>query len=103
MAHVMPSKCIMTNLKSIKQLENDLQRALNADAIRDFNMFGNPNSIYRPYIIISLYKHTPMGIKQKLVEYIYTSYENIHFVELVNQNTCICVDYERDRQDEQHQ
>jgi hypothetical protein len=92
----------MTNLKSIKQLQDDLQRALNADAIRDYNMFGNPHSVYRPYIIISLHPHTSMGTKQKLVEYIYTSYENIHFVELVNQNTCICVDYERDCQDEQH-
>jgi hypothetical protein len=86
----------MTNLKSIKQLKNDLQRALNANAIRDYSRFGNSNSVYRPYIVISLHRHTPMNIKQRLVEHIYTSYENIHFVELVNQNTCICVDYERD-------
>lgn len=86
----------MTNLKSIKHLENDLQRALSANAIRDYNMFGNPHSVYRPYIIISLHNNTPMSVKQRLVEHIYISYENIHFVELVNHNTCICVDYERE-------
>lgn len=84
----------MTKLKSIKQLKDDLQKALNANAIRDFNLFGDSNSVYRPYIIIALYVHTPMSTKQRLIEYIYTSYENIHFVEFVNQRTCICVDYE---------
>lgn len=89
----------MAKLKSIAQLKDALQTALNANAIRDFNVFGYPHSVYRPYIIIALNMNTPMSTKQKLIEHIYTSYENIHFVELVNQTACICVDYEHEQDD----
>lgn len=81
--------------KSIKTLESDLQKALNANAIRDYNFFGNFQSIYRPYIIVNLRKDTPRETKQKIIEYIYETYDNIHCVELVNQQSCICIDYEK--------
>jgi hypothetical protein len=82
--------------KTIKNLEEDLQRALNADAIRDYTFFGGTNSIYRPYIIVNLNKNTTTRIKQKIIEYIYETYANIHSVELVNQKSCLCIDFERE-------
>ena len=82
--------------RTIKALEEELQKALDANAIKDYNFFGGTNSIYRPYVIVNLHNTTSGRIKQKIIEYIYDTYDNIHCVELVNQKSCICIDYDRE-------